>query len=381
MLEKLLSLEKLTLEARAPRIALIGRRGSGKSSLINALFGSQKQLVSHVQAGTGKGKWLWYPSESEKKIRLLDSRGLGEGEKPKEETTAETPLEELTQAITKEQPDVFLFLVKAKEADARIEEDLKELNQLRKVVKKQHDYDVPVICVVTQVDELDPPHYKELPLDGHPRKAKNIAAVTSLMAKRFAEAEIPLLTVIPVCAYIDFDEEDGSILYDLRWNIDRLASYLVESLPNETKIKMAKEIRVLSAKKKVAYSIVHVISGIAGLIGAEPLPLADLPFLTALQGLMIILIGFIADQQLNTKTAAEFITALGINVGLAFAAREGARAIIKFVPGFGNAISGIVASAATYGIGVAAITYFIEGKDMEHARKSYNEEVKKYKDK
>lgn len=249
MLDKLLSLEKMTLEARAPRIALIGRRGSGKSSLINALFGSEKQYVSHVQAGTGKGKWLWYPSDDEKKIRLLDSRGLGESEQPTEEVAAETPLEELTKAITEEQPDVFLFLVKAKEADARIAEDLAELNKLRKIVQTKHNYDVPVICVITQVDELDPPHYKQLPLDGNPRKAKNIAAVTDLMTKRFSESNIPLLKVIPVCAYMDFDE-DGSILYDMRWNIDRLASYLVESLPNETKIKTAKELQVRSVKKR-----------------------------------------------------------------------------------------------------------------------------------
>lgn len=378
MLKKVLSLEQMTLEARAPRIALIGRRGSGKSSVINALFGSERQFVSHVQAGTGKGKWLWYPNDEEKKIRLLDSRGLGESEKPTENFTAETPFEELKKAISEEQPDVFLFLAKAKEADARIKEDLAELDQLRKVVKSQHNYDVPVIGVITQVDELDPPYYKQLPLDGNAKKAKNIAAVTNLLKKRFSEAEIPLLTIIPVCSYIDFDEEDGSILYDMRWNIDRLASYLVDSLPDETKLMMAKETQILSVKKKVAYSIVHFVSGIASLIGAEPIPLADLPFLTALQGLMIIIIGFIADKKLNSKTAAEFITALGINVGLAFAAREGVRAIVKFIPGFGHVISGVVAGGATYGIGVAAITYFIEEKNMEHAKKSYQDGMKKY---
>lgn len=381
MKEKLLMLKRMTLEARAPRIALIGRRGSGKSSLINALFGSEKQLVSSVQAGTGKGTWFWYPNEQEKKIRLLDSRGLGESEKPTEDISAETPFEELTNAFVEEQPDVFLFLIKAKEADARINEDLAELNQLRKVVKDQHNYDVPVIGVITQVDELDPPYYKQLPLDGHPKKAKNIAAVTNLLTKRFSEMNIPLLTVIPVCSYIDFDEEDGSILYDMRWNIDRLASYLVDSLPNEAKIKTAKSLQVLSVKKKAAYSIVHFISGIAGLIGAEPIPLADLPFLIALQGLMIILIGFIADKKLSTKTAAEFITALGINIGLAFAAREGVRAIVRLIPGFGNMISGLVAGGVTYGIGVAAITYFIEEKNMEHAKKSYQDGIKEYKKK
>lgn len=125
----------------------------------------------------------------------------------------------------------------------------------------------------------------------------------------------------------------------------------------------------------------HIVAGIASLIGAEPLPLADLPFLTALQGLMIIMIGFIANKKLNSKTATEFITALGINIGLAFAAREGVRAIVKVIPGFGNAISGVVASGTTYAIGVAAIAYFIDEKDMEQAKRSYQQEMKKYNEK
>lgn len=93
---------------------------------------------------------------------------------------------------------------------------------------------------------------------------------------------------------------------------------------------------------------------------------------------MIILIGFVANKKLSSKTAAEFIAALGINVGLAFAAREGVRAIVRFIPGFGQMISGFVAGGVTYGIGVAAITYFIEEKNMEHAKKSYQDGMKNY---
>ncbi|MFE0506184.1 GTPase [Peribacillus butanolivorans] len=378
MLDQLLKLKTMTVDAREPRIALVGRRGSGKSSLINAMFGQERQYVSSVKSGTGKGKWLWYPSDSQPKVRLLDSRGLGESETPTEDYEEETPMDELIKAVTEEQPDVFLFLIKAKETDSRIEEDLQELSKLRKIVKDKHHYDVPVICVITQVDELDPPHYKQVPFDAHPKKKQHIDEAIGLMAKRFKESEIPLLNIIPICSYIDFDEK-GNIEYDMRWNIDLLSDYLIEALPSEAKLKTAKAIQSQFVKKKFARTIVGTFTAIASLIGAEPIPFADFPILTGIQGLMIVVIGFIADKDINTKTASEFITALGINVGIGLLVREGVRAAVRFIPGAGLAVSGAVAGAVTYGIGQAAIAYFIENKDMNQAKEAYKNANKQYK--
>ncbi|MFG6119311.1 GTPase family protein [Thalassobacillus sp. B23F22_16] len=377
MLEKLLMVHQMTIDAREPRIALVGRRGSGKSSLINALYGSEKQYVSSIKSGTGRGKWLWFPSEDDKKIRLLDSRGLGESEKPTEEFNESNPMDEMKRTVSEELPDVFLFLIKAKETDARIEEDLNELKDLREYVKDEFNYDVPVICVVTQVDEVDPPHYKQVPLDKNVKKAKNIQDAVVLMEKRFEEHEIPLLSTIPVCSYIDFDE-DGNIDYDMRWNIDRLANYLIESLPNEAKLKAAKATRVISVKKKFALSIVGIIASISGGIGTQPIPVADLPFITALQGLMVVIIAFIAGKEINTKIAAEFIAALGINIGVAFLVREGVRAAVKFIPGGGNIVSGTVAGGVTFGLGLAAIAYFIEEEDIETSKELLKKGKRKY---
>ncbi|MFE4073884.1 GTPase family protein [Peribacillus sp. YIM B13477] len=378
MLDQLLKLKTMTVDAREPRIALVGRRGSGKSSLINAMFGQERQYVSSVKSGTGKGKWLWYPSDAEPKIRLLDSRGLGESEAPTEKFEEDTPLDELIKAVTEEQPDVFLFLIKAKEADSRIEEDLQELNKLRKIVKENHHYDVPVFCVVTQVDELDPPHYKQVPFDANPKKKKNIDEAIALMSKRFKDSEIPLLNIIPTCSYIDFDES-GNIEYDMRWNIDLLSDYLIEALPSEAKLKTAKAMQSQFVKKKFARTIVGTFTAIAGLIGAEPIPFADFPILTGIQGLMIVVIGFIADKEINTKTASEFIAALGINVGIGLLVREGVRAAVRFIPGAGLVVSGAVAGAVTYGIGQAAIAYFLENKNIDQAKEAYKNANKEYK--
>ncbi|MCJ8010071.1 GTPase family protein [Lederbergia wuyishanensis] len=378
MLSKLSELKEITVDAREPRIALIGRRGAGKSSLINALFGEAKQFVSPVQAGTGRGKWFWYPSEDEKKIRLLDSRGLGESEKPIESTEEASAFDQLKKELEAEQPDVLLFLIKGKETDARIEEDLRELNLLRSFVKETHQYDVPVICVVTQVDELDPPYYKEVPFDANPIKAANIKTAVALMEKRFQEAEIPLLNIIPVCTYTDFNEE-GNILFDMRWNVDEVASYLIDSLPNEAILKTAKAAQAKSVKKKVAQKIILTMSGIASIVALEPIPFADMPILTALQALMVMAIAYIAGREISRKTAAEFIGAVGANLGLAFAVREGVRSVVKLIPAAGNVISSAVAGAVTFGIGKAGIVYFIDGNDIKKAKKAFQTGKEQYK--
>lgn len=373
LLKKLEEVRQYTVDAREPRIAFVGRRGAGKSSLINALFNSEKQYVSSVKSGTGKGKWFWYPSELEKKVRLLDSRGLGESEKPTEDYKETDPVAELKKNIDEEMPDVFLFLIKAKETDARIEADLNELKNLINYIEKNYSYRVPVLCVVTQVDELDPPHYKSLPLDGNPKKAKNIGEAVDLMNKRFWEKDIELIKTIPVSAYIDFDE-DGNIEYDLRWNVEELGEYLIDVLPNEAKLKTARASKTLTVKKKLSNRIIVLFTSITAITGgANNIPVADIFAITTMQGVMVMLIAYISGKEVSLKSSTEFIVSLGVNAGVAFIAREGARAVVKFVPGFGNVASAGIAGAVTTGIGYAAVAYYIEGKDIEAAKKAYKD--------
>src|SRR4051812_1119900 len=56
-------LRTILLEQRAPALALVGRRGAGKSSLVNALFGSKVAEVGHVKSQTGRGKWFEHKTE------------------------------------------------------------------------------------------------------------------------------------------------------------------------------------------------------------------------------------------------------------------------------------------------------------------------------
>ena len=51
--------------------------------------------------------------------------------------------------------------------------------------------------------------------------------------------------------------------------------------------------------------------------------------------------------------------------------REGTRAVLKFFPGWGNVVCGMVAGAGTYALGRAAIVYFLEGVSLKDARRAY----------
>src|SRR5437868_2898981 len=122
-------LRTILLEQRAPAFALVGRRGAGKSSLVNALFGASVAEVGHVKAQTGRGKWFDYASPRGA-ISVLDTRGIQEGSKPSEDDTAKDAVSSILVELKRKVPDVILFLVKATEADSAIDADLSALERI-----------------------------------------------------------------------------------------------------------------------------------------------------------------------------------------------------------------------------------------------------------
>jgi uncharacterized protein len=154
-------------------------------------------------------------------------------------------------------------------------------------------------------------------------------------------------------------------------------SFLAEELPNPAKIEMIRISRDREAQHHVAQMLIKSTTAICTAIGAQPIPLADLPILTSLQVAMVSGIMYISGRERSLRAATEFITALGVNVGAGMLLREGARAILKFFPGWGNVVCGMVAGAGTYAIGRAASAFFIGGVSLKDARKKYLADRKK----
>src|SRR6266446_2961752 len=150
-----------------------------------------------------------------------------------------------------------------------------------------------------------------------------------------------------------------------------LLSVLAEKLPNQAKIEMIRISRDREAQHHVAQMLIKSTTAICTAIGAQPIPLADLPILTALQVVMVSGIMYISGRERSLRAATEFMTALGANVGAGMLLREGTRAVLKFFPGWGNVVCGMVAGAGTYAIGRAATVFFLEGVSLKDARRTY----------
>jgi predicted GTPase len=364
--DELRALKELLMEARPPKLMIVGRRGAGKSSLVNAIVGERVAAVGSVLSQTSTLTWYAYTT-TKGELRILDTRGLGDSSRP-ESANFRGALEEIEAALAREAPDSLLFLVKAKEVDSRIAEDLDNILEIRRMIRKRHGFDLPVVAVVTQVDELDPKRIVDPPY-ADPVKQRHIQTAVAAVEAALAQRGIALARVIPVSAYAEY-AEGGERIYDNYWNIDSLIDYLIDGLPQSAQLQLARITRRRAVQEKLARRLIGAGATISAAIAAAPIPVADILPITGLQIGLISAIAYVSGRDLSRGTAREFLMALGVNVGAAFVFREAARALAKVVfPGAGNAVSGGVAFAGTWSIGEAAIAYFIHGRSIGEAKR------------
>ncbi len=363
-------LKELLLDKRSARLMIIGRRGAGKSSLINAIFCERVADTGAVLSKTGRSQYYAYQS-SRGKLDILDTRGLGDRTKP-ETANFQNAIDDIKASIETDYPDAILFLCRAKDVDSNIDVDIKNVLEIHSHIANKHKFNAPVVGVITSVDELDPKRI-EPPYDDQ-RKRTNIDTAVKAVENALVSAGLDLIKVIPTSAYAEYDEVDkNKVAYQNYWNIDALLTYLIEVLPNSTHLELARLAKIRSLQVTLARTIMGATATITGTIAIVPIPLADIIPITTAQVGMIIGIAYISGRELSQKSAMEFLSALGINVGTGMVLREAARALVKYVfPGGGLFVSAAVASAGTIALGEAAIRYFIEGKSIEEAKETFS---------
>ena len=377
-------LRALLLEKRAARFALVGRRGSGKSSLINALFGEEVATVGHETAQTGAAQWYTYESELGT-IEMLDTRGLQEGSDPNEGDAAASPEASIRAAMQETAPDVLLFLIKAQEVDAAIDADLEALSALARDAKQLHGHLPPIVGIVTHCDLVEPQyvqlhHPENEDPDELDEKMQRIASIQTHLTEKmqsYPTLADAVLRTFGVALYQSWDAT-GRRRADTRWNVETLVEYLITQLPDEAQVEFARLSRMQALQKQLANRLTQSTAFVCAGIAATPTPVADIAPITTAQVLLVMSIGYLGGRRMDMSAAREFLTAAGVNVGAGFMLREAARALVQFVPGYGQAVSASVAYAATLAIGKTATLYFITDQqgDVQAQFESAHEEAR-----
>ncbi len=318
ILRELEPLKTLFLEQRPPRLVLLGEREVSRAEVVNALFGNA--VATATDDARQSGLWDTFALGGRGTLRLLDAR------QPMTTAIVSRPL-------GAETADLIVFVRASTGLGESMAADLEHAAEMLAFTDAQH---------------AARPSLLGLQLGAAAGEDQRLELHGALFTK-------------PAIA----DRTVGVLLFSDR---AKVVEQIAVELPGESQLEMARLSQNRELQRQIAGVLIRSLTAICGAVGAQPIPLADFPILTSLQATMVASLAHISGREFNVKVAGEFLAAVGAGIGIGLVFREGARAAAKFVPGWGNAISGGIAAAGTYSIGRAAAAYFIDGVSIADAR-------------
>ncbi len=342
ILHELTPLKELFLQQRSPRFVFVGSSKLPLQEILPAIFGLAAE--ENRDAVTEIFRWLDLKMNGQGTITVLDARGADE-----------SAVTNVRDELKSQAADIFFFV---DDGDASRPPRKREIETLGTFLEWNEK--IAPGAKIIGVSLFDPTR----------KRAKDGAAADKPSTKLRAalEEKAAVRNHLSEIVSVRLGREQSAKVQN---ETERLVGLITQHLPNQARVEMLRISRDRTAQTEVAQVLVKSTTAICTAIGAQPIPLADLPVLTTLQLVMVSGIMYLSGRERSLRAATEFMGALGANVGAGMLLREGTRALLKFFPGWGNVVCGMVAGAGTYAIGRAAIVYFIEGVSLKDARRTY----------
>ncbi len=313
-------------------LAVFGKTGSGKSTLINAIFG---QDVAPTGIGKPVTKGLNYYSHSSGFLGVYDSEGFETG------TSGDSILAGLDRLVKNKNAESIDQRIHAawyvvRWSDRRFEASQADFIRALKALG------LPVLIVMTQV----PTHQFDGQITIHPDALEFALYIESLGLGNDLDGMVYLTNAL-------LDPFTNSAVFGLKDLVAATSAVIPEAVANA--LTAAQQVDV-NRKKDAAAAVVKQAALISSGIGAVPIPIADAALLVPNQIAMIARITAIYGLPQSRARAMSIAGAAILTGGATQAGRYAVTQLLRFVPGgqiAGSAISASVAAALTRAIGVA----------------------------
>src|SRR5437016_1246573 len=277
ILSELTPLKELFLKQRSPRFAFTGSANTPLPQIMAAIF-PDFVPVDTSRTAHRKNHWRDYTLKDRGTISILDARGAEPGHNLAQELEAE--------------PADIIFFVEDEDRKKMRKEPIENL--LMVIEHNRGDSgNAGVVGIIYEGDKA--------------RNAKgSTGAEMSQRASRLLnslESKLkPGIRVLRIVAAGGGEQLERS---------DAVIAAIARQLPNEARIEAARVFRHHQTQQEIAQILVKSVSAICTAIGAQPIPLADLPILTTLQLVMVSGIMYLSGRERSLRAATEFVAALG----------------------------------------------------------------------
>jgi uncharacterized protein (DUF697 family) len=332
----------LLAHAPIPVFGLLGKTGSGKSSIVRYLTGATKAEIGNgFRPQTRIASEYDFPNSDEPVVKFLDTRGLGEaGYDPTDDLKAFGDA-------------AHLVMVTVRATDHALTPILEPLRILRETYPLR-----PIVLVLTCLHEA-------YPQQQHPQPDPFTAETTwptdlpGDLRRCLVAQEERFHGLVDRIVPIDLTPAEEGFRTP-NFGGERLEQVLLDLLPSAFRqtLVMLHELRhaLQGMTERKARPVILSHSLMAATAAAAPIPWLDIPVVLGLQSRLVTLLADLYGQPMQAKMLGQLAGALGGQL----AARFAVRAPLKFVPVLGQTANAALAFAYTYSLGKACCWYFGE---------------------